>query len=127
MIVCSTCREFSKLTEKPSETEMKNNPFLYGSSSYRKTSLKEHAKSVMHINFAARKKNELQGEPCQNAIKASFREEEVRHLVTLFKNAFTVLKRGKPWTDYKFLCELDITKGLNIGKTYLNRNSGMQS
>ena len=33
MIVCSTCREFSKLTEKPSETEMKNNPFLYGSSS----------------------------------------------------------------------------------------------
>ena len=38
MIVCSTCHEFSKLTEKPSETEMKNNPFLYGSSSYRKTS-----------------------------------------------------------------------------------------
>ena len=37
MIVCSNCRKFSKLTEKPSETEM-NNPFLYGSSSYRKTS-----------------------------------------------------------------------------------------
>ena len=37
MIVCLTCRKFSKLTEKQSETEMKNNPFLYGSSSYRKT------------------------------------------------------------------------------------------
>ena len=46
--------------------------------------------------------------------------------LTLFKNAFAVLKCGKPWTDYEFLCELDITKGLNIGKTYLNRNSGMQ-
>ena len=68
-----------------------------------------------------------------------FRENHVRmrsrHLfgkkrydiwLTLFKNAFAVLKRGKPWTDYEFLCELDITKGLNIGKTYLNRNSGMQ-
>ena len=46
--------------------------------------------------------------------------------MTLFKNALAVLKRGKPWTDYEFLCELNITKGLNIGKTYLNRNSGMQ-
>ena len=36
------------------------------------------------------------------------------------------MKSGKPWTDYEFLCELDITKGLNIGKTYLNRNSGGQ-
>jgi hypothetical protein len=56
----------------------------------------------------------------------AFSETEKSSLITLFRNAFAVLKHGKPWTDYEFLCELDIVKGLDIGKTYLNRNSGMQ-
>ena len=56
MIVCSTCREFSKLTEKPSETEMKNNPFLYGSSSYRKTSFKRTCKKCDAHKFRGAQK-----------------------------------------------------------------------
>ena len=89
-------------------------------------SLESHAKSVQHVNFETRKKNELSGEPCQNKILTALSETEKSSLITLFKNAYAVLKCGKPWTDYEFLCELDIVKGLEIGKTYLNRNSGMQ-
>ena len=126
VIVCSICSEYSKVKENPSDLDRKNNSFLYGCSSFRKTSLESHAKSVQHINFATRKKNELSGEPCRNKILTAFSETEKSSLITLFRNAYAVLKRGKPWTDYEFLCELDIVKGLEIGKTYLNRNSGMQ-
>ena len=125
-IVCSICSEYSNLKKNPSDLDRKNNSFLYGCSSFRKTSLESHAKSVQHVNFATRKKNENSEEPFRNKILTAFSEAEKSSLMILFRNAFAVLKRGKPWTDYEFLCELDIVKGLDIGKTYLNRNSGMQ-
>ena len=56
----------------------------------------------------------------------AFSETEKSSLIILFTNAFAVLKHEKPWTDYEFLCKLHIVKGLDIGKTYLNQNSGMQ-
>ena len=62
-IVCSICSEYSKVKANPSDLDRKNNSFLYGCGSFRKTSLESHAKSVQHVNFATRKKNELSGEP----------------------------------------------------------------
>ena len=59
---------------------------------------------------------QLSGEPRRNKILTAFSETEKSSLITLFRNAFAVLKRGKPWTDYEFLCELDIVKGLDVAK-----------
>ena len=120
-IICSICSEHSNVKENPSDLDRKNNSFLYACNSFRKTSLESHTKSVQHVNFATRKNNELSGEPCRNKILTAFSETEKSSLITLFRNAFAVLKRGKPWTDYELLCELDIVKGLDVGKTYLNR------
>ena len=43
-------------------------------------------------------------------------------LVFLFRNAHSVAKRSRPYTDYVALCELDKAKGFDIGTTYINQN-----
>jgi hypothetical protein len=40
----------------------------------------------------------------------------------LFWNAQAVIKNNKSLRDYVWLCQLDITKGIDIGETYLNSN-----
>ena len=35
-------------------------------------------------------------------------------------------KHNRPFSDYQWQCQLDETKGIKIGKTYRNCESGMQ-
>ena len=51
----------------------------------------------------------------------SMNKAAVSQLGTLFRNAHALAKTGRPFTDFKWLCDLDEAKGLNIiGNT--NRN-----
>ena len=49
-----------------------------------------------------------------------------RHrIAVLFRNAHAVIKQNKALTDYKWLCELDRAKGIDVGKTYLNEKAAL--
>jgi hypothetical protein len=39
-------------------------------------------------------------------------------LAYLFRNAHAIAKQNRPLTDYKWLCQVDKSKGLDIGNTY---------
>ena len=43
---------------------------------------------------------------------------EVHRLAYLFRNAHAIAKQNRPLTDYKWLCQVDKSKGLDIGNTY---------
>ena len=44
----------------------------------------------------------------------------------MFRNAQAVIKNNKSLRDYAWLCQLDITKGIDIGETYLNSKAAMK-
>ena len=46
------------------------------------------------------------------------KSSEVHRLAYLFRNAHVTAKQNKPLTDYKWLCQGDKSKGLDIGNTY---------
>ena len=46
------------------------------------------------------------------------KSSEVHRLAYLFRNAHVTAKQNKPLTDYKWLCQVDKSKGLDIGNTY---------
>ena len=43
---------------------------------------------------------------------------EVHRLAYLFRNVHAIAKQNRPLTDYKWLCQVDKYKGLDIGNTY---------
>lgn len=47
-------------------------------------------------------------------------------LCILFRTAHALAYNNRPFTDYNMLCQLDQSKGLNVGKSYLNNNTGKQ-
>jgi hypothetical protein len=44
----------------------------------------------------------------------------VKQLMLKFKTVHYLGKKGRPFTDYETICELDEAKGLNIGTQYRN-------
>ena len=45
------------------------------------------------------------------------KSSEVHRLAYLLKNAHAIAKQNRPLTDYKWLCQVDKSKGLDIGNT----------
>ena len=46
------------------------------------------------------------------------KSSEVHRLAYLFRNVHAIAKQNRPITDYKWLCQVDKSKGLDIGNTY---------
>ena len=58
--------------------------------------------------------------PSDGQHSQSVLNEAVRkNLQNLFNNVYSLLKEGKPFTEYKYQVKLDKAKGVGIGKTYL--------
>ena len=51
------------------------------------------------------------------------KSSEVHRLGYLFRNAHAIAKQNIPLTDYKWLCQVDKSKGLDIGNTYQTEHS----
>ena len=59
-----------------------------------------------------------------NALKM-LQASERHRLCFLFKNAHAIAKHNRPISDYKWLCEVDVAKGIDIGSTYLNDTAAL--
>ena len=137
-MICIHCREKHFSVNKvssdyvPTLQDFKNQPFIFGSISFRIESLRQHCKQsntqhalavTRHLNLAKEKNNEYSE---AQRIKVSMTETEKKQLRYLFFNMYAVLKNGKPFSDYELQVELDKAKGIEIGNTYLNRMSGIE-
>jgi hypothetical protein len=45
-----------------------------------------------------------------------------KHLESLFNTAYSVVKAGKPFSDYELICEIQVKNGLDLGQNYRNIN-----
>ena len=71
-------------------------------------------------------KEKTGGESEADQAKKLLSTSERKHLPILFTNAFTIMKSGRPFTNFEFLIKLDKAKGVEVSNTYLNRKQGFE-
>ncbi len=79
-----------------------------------------HQRSVQH---KAAQKVPPGSAPAEKIIK-QLNTKTFNRLEILFRNAHFLAKMGRPYTDFAPMSTLDKAKGLDVGTTYLNNNSG---
>jgi hypothetical protein len=49
-------------------------------------------------------------------------ESQRKRLESLFNTAYSVVKAGKPFSDYELICEIQVKNGLDLGENYRTIN-----
>lgn len=60
------------------------------------------------------------GESSAEKIIFDLNKHQVDRLQHLFKTCHALAKNSRPFSDYIWQCELDVSKGVNLGNTYRN-------
>ena len=103
------------------------NTFITGCSNFRLSAVVDHEKCKSHIavvDILTAKSvtvDEIKQSTAGKALR-KLKEADRARVSVLFWNAQAVIKNNKSLRDYVWLCQLDITKGIDIGETYLNSN-----
>ena len=104
----------------------KNAVFVTGSSNFKLESIKAHAKSAAHswaeAKWKAMKSSSSSDRPTSPATKIlqTLTQVECDRIQKLFRTAHALGKKAVPFSNFKWMCELDMAKGVDIGKTYHN-------
>ena len=117
---CQTCRKYPSLVDKSS-------PLFSGTSNFRVDPVKSHLRSREHeacgmrIQHESKERatTELKDTPIGKAL-LKVDEHEKKRLRFLFNTAYAVAKKGKLFSDFEYICELQIKNGLDLGENYLN-------
>ena len=110
---CRTCRTYPQHSDK-------NGMFVQGNTCYRLDSIKAHSNSAGHKRSVAKDTTvEIKTTPAHQ-ILLTLNKLTVERLKHLFRNCHAIGKKGRPYTDYVWICLLDKLKGVDIGDTYLN-------
>lgn len=132
VMTCSVCIQNGNI-QRTSNLKGQNK-FLEGCSNFRISTILDHETSTSHKAAvsaisakvaAAKSGGNLRSTEAGKAYLALKQAERTR-LLYLFRNIHAVMKNNRPITDYKWLCQLDLAKGLDIGHTYFNNKAALQ-
>ncbi|KAH3725667.1 hypothetical protein DPMN_051516 [Dreissena polymorpha] len=118
-MTCFTCIEF--YGTKSIGSGLKGcNTFLTGSTNLKKSAVSDHELSKAHIDATANtaaKCSDSAAIASSQAGKAmlSLHLSERQRLMHLFRNAHAVGKKGRPITDYTWLCNVTEANGVDLG------------
>ncbi|XP_060587867.1 zinc finger protein 862-like [Ruditapes philippinarum] len=122
--------QFSWLVYDGEKKEMKCNvcinydktgSFITGCDNMKLKNIKRHDQSECHINNVKRQKASVApGSSAANKAVKMLNCAAFSKLKLLFRNAHYIAKSGKPYSDFIYLCQLDIMKGIDVGTTYIN-------
>ena len=113
---CEICQSASQLDRSLAQ----KNVFVdAGCTSLRLESIKIHETSSNHLKAITivAAKSEPEKTPAFKMI-CSLNKDTLEKLSKLFRTCHALAVYNRPYTDYTWLCELDETKGVNLGKTY---------
>ena len=116
-MTCQTCIKY-----EPKNTE---NVWISGCSNFKKYALDKHNTSKNHTDYERQNKAE-QAEPGTSTAEKSLTAMNSvvqNRIKRLFRNAHALAKHSRPYTDYNWICKLDITKELDVGQTYTNEKA----
>ena len=116
-------------SEKIRHTKHFSDKFIKGSTNYKTSALDDHEKSDQHelsidlqekqqaetTGVSRKRKHITQNVPENSAIKQSFRKMSINEkdsLSKLFDIAFIIAKKGRPYTDFKDLIEVEKAHGV---------------
>ena len=110
VMICRVC----------SKVDGQTGPFVTGSTSFHKESLNKHARSESHIMSVVKVKAREAKPGTSEAEKAlqKLKKSAVERLKIMFLTCHALSKHGRPFTDFKWHCNLDKAKGLDVGSTY---------
>ena len=99
-----------------------NGPFVTGCTNFRKDTLKGHEKSVSHkLNM---EREAAASAPTSSSVASSSLVKLKSHVASrvkmMFRTVHGMALKGRPFTDFVWLCHLDRSKGLDIGTDYVN-------
>ena len=107
-MTCTICTKYEK-----------SGTFVTGRNIFKRDSIHQHEKSDSHKFNVIKHNGEKNPE---NSIGAKalrgLNQLTVNRLVFKFRNVFALCKKGRPYTEYQMLCDLDESKGLDIGTEY---------
>ncbi|KAK6191936.1 hypothetical protein SNE40_003508 [Patella caerulea] len=114
---CTVCKEYSS---------DRNSSLVTGSKRVKKESVQQHKKSTSHdrafqtkvaIDITKNKKDQLP--PIETAFK-KLGEDELIKMDKLFRTAYYLVKKERPFSDFRDLVELQNFNDANIGQGYCN-------
>ena len=108
---CKVCKEYES-----------TGSFVTGSTSFTKTSVKAHEKADGHKNNVQKlkAKHRKPGTSQAERILETLSKDAFDKLSLLFRSVHSLAKHARPFTDFTWMCELDVAKGLKIGLDYRN-------
>ena len=119
-MTCSVCIEVYGNTKVGSSNLKSQHTFLTGCTNRRVSAVTDNETSKYHLQAVERtsaKQSTDKEVKKSNAGKAlNILQQANRHrMAYLFRNAHAVAKQNKPLTDYKWPCDIDRAKGLDVG------------
>ena len=111
-MICSVCIS-AKIS--PSATS-----FIQGNSVFKLETVKKHAKSSTHLRaqeIVLAKAKAAEDSQGMAALK-SMRNVEEEKMQPLFLTAHAMALKGRPFTDFPWICEVDIKKGVSLPSMY---------
>ena len=99
---CKDCRKYS------TSDFQKKGPFVIGTENFKLESIKEDEKSQSHlrcIHIAAAKRAPPNTTPAEKAL-CSLHQAQNEKMDKLFRTAHAIAKKGRPFTDFVWMCEL---------------------
>jgi len=124
---CTPCRAYTLYSDAKS-------PLVIGTDRFRVDPIKTHGTSGKHL-FCYRKYSKAKGQTSSSPPSDSTTSEHVNSIVRavrkvehsqmeklrkLFRTSYNVAFRFKPFTDFEWLCKMQIANGIDLGKNYHN-------
>ena len=104
-MTCKICQKFESA-----------GPFITGTVSYRKDSLTTHEDSDTHKHNVLKERNRKNPTDSQGYKTYKQLTSKTHGQLSLkFRNSHMISMKGRAFTDYLYLCDLDEAKGLDIG------------
>ena len=113
---CDDCRKYATGDAK------KKSPFVIGTQHFKLESIKYHEQSQGHqhcVSIAAANKAPPSTSIAEKTL-VTLNRAQFEKMDKLFRTAHAIAKKGRPFTGFVWMCDLDEMKGLDIGKTYRN-------
>ncbi|XP_062506352.1 zinc finger protein 862-like [Corticium candelabrum] len=103
-------------------------PFVLGTTKFRIDPIKKHSVSKQHLACVhAEHMSGQQAVDAETTVIGSgilrLHEGERQRYRCLFRTAYAVAKRCKPFVDYEYICKLQILNGVDLGKNYLHEKA----
>lgn len=115
---CTFCLDFGT-------NEVKKSLFVTGCHSMKLESVIKHEESNVHKKCAsiakARKIPILQSEAAK--IVRTLNQDNLKKMIFLFNTAHALALKCRPFTDFKWMCQLQSKNGVQMGETYIHSNA----